>query len=611
MKRVIVFLILFFSIAPVAGADEYKEIGIYFGDGAVSPEVKCIKKDEVIFVNLTFLSSYLHVISKWDPDTGNIEIHFSKLCFELTEDSIKYFEAGVEKLLPAPPFKKDDQLWLPVDFLLRLGLVFKEDGPDRLRLDWADNYLIGIENIIYQNRPAFLLIGSKTLTVKDSNLLQKPDRLMVDFTNLKIHPAFDNRISGNQMVKSVRIGARDENNLRLVFDLNRLTGYKIVRDPNKKEQLTIVFNGFVTGIKFIRNETVRKIQIDTSLPTEYRVTTISEPNRVLIDLEGVTLDTKVSRFGGDGQWVKSVRIAQFAPQTVRVVLDLLDRTPCYAIHPADNLNAIEVRTVQTINDISWSNEGGGQLTITGDSELVKTLRKLKDPERLQIEFNYFRFAPGISVPAIKKGAISDVKLVTLTDTIVRIDIYISRYVLYDIQVSSDQRRLMIHFQTSGVLKKILVLDAGHGGIDPGTCGCQGTREKENTLDITMRLKELLEDAGAYVILTRCDDSYVSLFERPLVANLNFADLFISIHCNSFSGDHNIRGIEVYYHQNPAGKILAGYVMSKLAAKTKLNNRGVRDNNYAVLVESLMPGILVELGYISNYEEESLLNRSEF
>jgi N-acetylmuramoyl-L-alanine amidase len=132
------------------------------------------------------------------------------------------------------------------------------------------------------------------------------------------------------------------------------------------------------------------------------------------------------------------------------------------------------------------------------------------------------------------------------------------------------------------------------------------------LDVTMRLKELLEDAGAYVILTRSDDSYISLFERPLTANINFADLFISIHCNSYSGNRNIRGIEIYYNQkSSAGKILAGQVMSKLIPETKLANRGIRANNYAVLVEAQMPGILVELGYLSNYEEETLLNLSEF
>jgi N-acetylmuramoyl-L-alanine amidase len=602
---------LLFGIAPVAGAVEYKEIGVCFGGGAVAPEVKSVQKDGVKFINLTFLNNYLHVISKWDPDTGNIELHFEKLSFTLTEDSIKYSEAGVEKLLSAPPFEKDEQLWLPVDFLLRLGLVIKEAEPDQLRLDWAENYLIGIENIIHQNRPAFLLIGSKTFTVKDSNLLQKPDRLMVDFTNLKIHPAFDNQISGNQMVTSVRIGARDGDNLRLVFDLSRLTGYKIVRDPNQEGQLIIVFNGYVTGLKFIRKEAVRKVQINTSLPTEYRITTISKPNRILIDLEGVTLDTTVTQVAGDAKWVSSVRIAQFDPQTVRVVLDLLDQTPCYVIHPADNFNLIEVRTVQTINEISWSDEGGGQLTIAGDSELVKTVRKLKNPEQLQVDLNYFQFAPGLITPLIKKETIKGVKLIALTDTKVRIEVYISQHVLYDIQVSSDQRRLVIRFQTSSLLNKILVLDAGHGGVDPGTCGSQGTREKDFTLDVTMRLKELLEDAGAYVILTRSDDSYISLFERPLVANINCAALFISIHCNSYSGNRNIRGIEIYYHQNPAGKILAGQVMSQLIPETKLSNRGIRANNYAVLVESLMPSILVELGYLSNYAEETLLNHSEF
>lgn len=620
-KKVCILGVLFLLISPAVGAAEDKPMAVGFGNEVIHPQVKALDKGGVKYINLPFLNIYLHIISKWDPEGGGIQLRFGKLNYILAEDNPKYTEAGTEKQLPAAPFQKDDQLWFPVAFLEQLGMAVQNGKADELKLDWTDNYLLGIETIMYQNRPAFLIMGSKTMAVKESNLLVNPDRLMIDFTNLKLHPAFDPQISGDKMVKAIRVGGRDKTNLRMVFDLAKLTGYKIIRYPGaargrEDQQLMLVFNGLVEDLKFIQKGTVRKVRIQTSLPAGYRMTTVREPNRLFIDLEGVTLGTRITRIQGDGKWVSAVRIAQFDSWTVRVVLDLVDRTPCYVIQAPDNPNQLEVRTVQTINQITWSDESGGKLTITGDSELVETIEKLKKPEQLRIDLNYFRFAPGLTALTLKNPLVKAVRMLTLTETKARVEVDLSDHMLYQIEFSDDHRRMVIRFQTSLLLKKILVLDAGHGGVDPGTCGGQGTREKDFTLDMVFRLKQLLDDAGAFVLLTRSDDSYIGLFERPLMANFHKADLFISIHCNSYANDRNIRGVEVYYWPHAyepkiAGKTLANEVMTHLIQGTKLDNRGVRTNNYAVLVETQMPGILVELGYLSNYAEETLLSQSEF
>lgn len=628
-KRVAILLILWFLISPTAGAGDYKPVAVVFGDQGVDPQVKALDVGGVKFVNLPFLNIYLHIISKWDPDSGSIQLRFGKLSYNLALDNPKYTETGAGsgtpvgtgKQLPAAPFQKDDQLWFPVAFLEVLGIKALTSKTGELKLDWADNYLLGIETISYQNRSAFLIMGSRTMTVKESHLLTSPDRLMIDFTGLKLHPAFEPQINGAKIVKAIRVGERDKTDLRLVFDLHQLTGYKLIRQPGVSkgrddQNLVLVFNGFVEDLKLIQNGPVRKIQIQTTLPAGHKMTAVREPNRIFIDLEGFTLGAGITGIKGDGIWVSSIRIAQFDPWTVRVVLDLADQTPCYVIQSPDNPNRLEVRTVQTIQQIAWSDESGGKLTITGDSELVETVEKIKKPEQLRIDLNYFRFKAGLVGVSPKNPLIKAIRLVTLTEIKARVEVDLSNHVLYRVEFSDDRRRMVIYFQTSLLKNRIMVLDAGHGGVDPGTCGGQGTREKDITLDLVYRLKDLLEDAGAYVILTRSDDSYIGLFERPLIANFHKADLFISIHCNSFTNDRNIRGVEIYYWPHAyepknAGKALAQHVMNHLAAGTKLDNRGVRSNNYAVLVETQMPGILVELGYLSNYAEETLLNQPEF
>ncbi len=620
-KRVCLFLALFIWLTPAVEAAEYKPVEVSFGNKVIDPQVKALEKGGVKYINLPFLNIYLHIISKWDPDSGGIQLRFGKSDYILAEDNIRYTEAGAEKQLPAAPFQKDDQIWFPVAFLEKLGVSVQSGKAGELKLDWAENYLLGIETITYQNRPAFLLLGSKTMAVKESNLLVNPDRLMIDFINLKLHPAFDSQISGDKIVKTIRAGERDKTNLRLVFDLRKLTGYKIIQNPGaargeEGQQLVLIFNGLVEDLQFIQKGTARQVRIQTSLPTGYRMTTVKEPNRLFIDLEGATLGTGKTLIKGDGTWVSSIRIAQFDSWTVRVVLDLVDQSPCYVIQAPDNPNQLEVRTVQTINHISWSNESSGKLIIAGDSALVETIDKLKKPEQLRIDLNYFRFGPGLPALTFKNPLVKAVRLVTLTETKARVEVDLSDHVLYRVEFSDDHRRMVIHFQTSVLLKKTLVLDAGHGGVDPGTCGAQGTREKDFTLDMVFRLKELLEDAGAFVFLTRSDDSYIGLFERPQIANYLKADLFISIHCNSYTNDRNIHGVEIYYWPHAygpknAGKTVADHVMTYLIQDTRLENRGIRINNYAVLVETQMPGILVELGYLSNYAEETMLNQTEF
>ena len=92
---------------------------------------------------------------------------------------------------------------------------------------------------------------------------------------------------------------------------------------------------------------------------------------------------------------------------------------------------------------------------------------------------------------------------------------------------------------------MVVLDAGHGGEDGGTVE-QAATEKEINLAVVLKLKELLEEQGIRVVLTRDKDIFMKLEERVQIANGEKADLFISIHCNYYEKDSSIYGLECYY-----------------------------------------------------------------
>lgn len=202
--------------------------------------------------------------------------------------------------------------------------------------------------------------------------------------------------------------------------------------------------------------------------------------------------------------------------------------------------------------------------------------------------------------------------------------------------------------------KSVIVDAGHGGKDPGAIGCSGTEEKEVTLDIAKRLKKNLEEYGFKVIMTRERDEFISLPERTEIAARSKADFFISIHANSSPVD-SVHGIEVfslrdldYLERNEAQRqenyrlffnqlamkrdnenlkgivadmldnnkraesdSLADRIAEDTSTFVNTKNRGTKLAGFYVLRNTLIPAILVEVGFLSNPHEEKLLNTSTY
>ncbi len=199
--------------------------------------------------------------------------------------------------------------------------------------------------------------------------------------------------------------------------------------------------------------------------------------------------------------------------------------------------------------------------------------------------------------------------------------------------------------------KRVVLDAGHGGTDPGAIASDLT-EKTITLDIGQRLKEMLERDGYEVIVTRDGDRTIALKDRAVVANTSKSDIFVSIHVNAIVKHVESRGIETYYlgatddpsltklaaaenrvsgysmadmrklldsvyadARRDESQALAAAVQRNLYTKLRahdpgLENWGVKRAPFVVLVATDMPAILAEVGCISNEQEAAMLRRPD-
>jgi len=152
----------------------------------------------------------------------------------------------------------------------------------------------------------------------------------------------------------------------------------------------------------------------------------------------------------------------------------------------------------------------------------------------------------------------------------------------------------------------VVIDPGHGGYQPGTISVLGEQEKVVNLKIAHKIASFLREAGIDVTMTRESDAAVSLEERADLANRLNADLFVSIHCDSNPNQMH-KGFTIYRARSASwGSKKVGRIVESHLSNAGITSRGFGNADYRVLVQTKMPAILIECGFMSNYDEAALL-----
>ena len=147
----------------------------------------------------------------------------------------------------------------------------------------------------------------------------------------------------------------------------------------------------------------------------------------------------------------------------------------------------------------------------------------------------------------------------------------------------------------------VVIDPGHGGRDPGAVGIGGLREKDINMTVSKRIQASLNARGINAVLTRSDDRELDLQPRVNIAERADADIFVSIHSNAISLSRpDVNGLETYYYSS--GLSLARTIHNNVLQRTDLRDRGVRRARFYVLVNTSMPAVLVETGFVTGRED---------
>ena len=161
------------------------------------------------------------------------------------------------------------------------------------------------------------------------------------------------------------------------------------------------------------------------------------------------------------------------------------------------------------------------------------------------------------------------------------------------------------------LSGCVVIDAGHGGKDPGATSVLGFYEKHVNLAVASEVARLLSDKGVKVRMTRSGDSFIELEERAAIANRLKADLFVSIHSDSFP-ESSRRGYTMYVARSASSdSFRAAGAIDRAMSRTGLASHGTQTADFRVLTDTRGPAVLVEMGYLTNRREAALLKDPYF
>lgn len=188
------------------------------------------------------------------------------------------------------------------------------------------------------------------------------------------------------------------------------------------------------------------------------------------------------------------------------------------------------------------------------------------------------------------------------------------------RATSDPSRAILGF-TRALVGRTIAVDPGHGGAEPGALSRWGDREEDFTLDMGLKVKRYLEALGARVVMTRHGDyapgsdwdrTVDELVARASLANTNRADLFVSIHTNSYPQDPGVSGTMGFYRAGSYDSLrLAAGVARQVSLATGLALIDVQRGPYYVLNNTYMPAALIEVGFMTNWPDVNSLRQERF
>lgn len=418
----------------------------------------------------------------------------------------------------------------------------------------------------------------------------------------------------------------------------------------------------VTAVRIWPADVYTRITIEAEKPITYKMTVLKDPERVVVDVEDIDLNTVIKALGekvsDSDPYIAKIRVANFKPNVVRLVVDLKAevKPAIFTLVPAGDYKHRLVLDIYPMKDplmAMLDQRDSIDLTVdaTKNNASAATATALTDASAMPNK-------PEVKVEPAPKSVVNPtnaVEVLPATKQAVTQSSVTEPAVTPPTTSQASITKEIIENKpiTKGLRQITIAIDAGHGGEDPGAMGATGSHEKEITLAIAKKLKAKIdEDPNMRGVLTRDGDYFIPLHMRVIKARKLQADLFISIHADAFTNPA-ARGSSVFaLSEKGATSASARYLAKKenesdliggvslnvkdpLLAKTlldlsqtatindslklgkavlgnigeinKLHKNHVEQAGFAVLKSPDIPSILVETAFISNPDEERRLN----
>ncbi len=350
---------------------------------------------------------------------------------------------------------------------------------------------------------------------------------------------------------------------------------------------------------------------------------LQNPVRIVYDIPNTLVNPEIRNTQYQLNETDTVKIGQFEVNKARIVITTPDVTKYIPVYSTDNqsllianLDKLDHKSLfnNTSDIISYNTEKissqTSSMVLSFNHPIVHGIDRT-NARLIVYLYNVARYNEDTFTDTYKNTYFSQSNITLLPGIGMKLTIPTEPDTFINTYLGADSKTLKIQVTTPKRTKppaqtsdgKKIVLDPGHGGSDVGAIR-EDITEKSITLDVSNRVRDILEKKGYKVEMTRDTDKTVSLQERVAFSEEKQPDIFISIHVNS-SEKPEITGIETHYYRQESMS-LAQTVHAALASNIKSKNRGLFKSKFYVINHTTAPAILVEIGFISNSGERAEL-----
>lgn len=564
----LILLFLLLATCQTAMAEEPGEIKIYFKNKQITSDVAPFIENNRTMIPVRMIAENMGYDVLWNPSNRKVTVLSTQQRIVLTIDKNVAMVGGDRVTMDTPAMIRNDRTFVPVRF------ISENFG---YQVDWDND--------------------TRSVLITKPDPTPTPTPKPTPTPTPKPTPSVSPKPNAGVSDENVFHGTVDES--------DDITITKIFTERNNN---TLYLKIQATGGRI---ESPATMELDN-------------PIRFVLDIADAKLEMSTRELNVGSEYISKVRFSQYTkePNSVRIVVDLNKQTNVdygyvdgfFTLSLKDSPSEIKRISAQKTPNTDT-------IIISSNTVLTPEYFVLYNPYR--IVFDFYNTQCGAESFNFQGNYIEKVQFYEHPEK-TRLTITAEENAAYEFkadgtnfQISVSEPLLPQVTPKPGIngeqYQKVIVLDPGHGGTEPGTIGeIDGeiaVKEKDINLKISNRVLKILRDKGYNVIATRTNDTYVGLTTRADIANSANADLFVSIHNNSF-GDPSAQGtLTMYAYDDPkdgnniSGKTIAQIMQKELVKGTEGQNRGLLKNSQIVVIRKTeMPAILVECLFMSNEED---------